>query len=209
MLSLEEARERILAAVPRLPAVRRLFTEALGSVLAEDIVAGEDLPPWPNSGMDGFAVRADDVALAGPDKPCRLSVIEDLPAGRAPTRRVEAGQAIRIMTGAPVPAGADTVVIVENTRSEGDSVLVFSRALPGENIRPAGENVARGEVVLREGTPIRPAELGLLASLGRTEVSVYQKPAVAVVSSGDELVPPDTTPGPGQIRDSNRFMLKG
>jgi molybdopterin molybdotransferase len=207
MLSLDEARQRILDAVPRLPRVTRMFSEALGSVLAEDIVATEDLPPWANSGMDGFAVRVRDVAGASPESPARLRLIGDLPAGRAPTRPVGPGEAIRIMTGAPVPEGAEAVVIVENTRADGESVLIFSAVKPGENIRPQGENVARGETVLPEGTVIRAPEVGLLASLGRTLVSVYQKPAVAVISSGDELVPPGQTPGPGQIRDSNRFTL--
>jgi molybdopterin molybdotransferase len=207
MLSLEEARQRILDAVPVLPAIEVRFTDALGSVLAEDVVADQDLPPWANSGMDGFAVRVTDLVGATPDAPVRLRVVGDLPAGRAPLQPVGPGEAIRIMTGAPIPAGAEAVVIVEKTRTDGETVLVEGSVKAGENIRRAGENVARGEIVLPGGTPIRAADVGLLASLGRTTVRVHQKPAVAVVSSGDELVPPDREPGPGQIRDSNRFTL--
>jgi molybdopterin molybdotransferase len=207
MLTLEEARRRINEAVPVLPPVTRSFQEAVGWVLAEDIVAESDLPPWPNSSMDGYAVRGADLSSASEERPVRLRVVGELPAGRAPDRAVEYGEAIRIMTGAPVPDGADAVVIVEKTRSDGDWVDVMSGVKPGENIRQAGENVARNERVLEKGTLLRAPEIGLLASLGRTRVSVHQKPSVAVISSGDELVPPDESPGPGQIRDSNRFTL--
>jgi molybdopterin molybdotransferase len=207
LLSLEAARERINSAVPRLPAVRLPFVDAAGHTLAEAITAREDLPPWPNSAMDGYAVRAGDVRDASPERPVTLRVLGDLPAGRAPAFHVGPGEAVRIMTGAPIPDGSDGVVIVENTSSQDDLVHIQAPIRAGENIRRAGENVARGETVLVEGKLLRSSEIGLLASLGFTEVLVYRKPVVGVISSGDELVPPGETPGPGRIRDSNRFTL--
>jgi len=207
VLTLAEAKQRIHAALPVMPALEASFTGALGHVLAEDVVAGENLPPFANSSMDGFAVRADDLATATPDTPARLLVVDDLPAGRVPKRGVGAGEAIRIMTGAPSPPGADAVAIVETSRPDGTHVYIDKPARAGANIRLAGESVARGSTALKAGSLVRAAEVGLLASLGATRVRVYGKPVVALVSSGDELVPPDATPGPGQIRDSNRFTL--
>lgn len=207
MLSLEEARARINGTVPVLPAVELDFREAAGLVLAEDIVADADLPAWPNSGMDGWAVRAVDTAGASANAPARLRIVGDLPAGRAADRAVGEGEAVRIMTGAPIPPGADAVAIVEISRTEGSVVLLSEPSRPGANIRRAGESLRAGELALSAGTPLRPADVGLLASLGRTRVRVHPRPRVGVLSSGDELVPPDATPGPGQIRDSNRFTL--
>ncbi|TPW17580.1 MAG: molybdopterin molybdotransferase, partial [bacterium] len=207
MLPLDEARRRILEPLSVLPAVDVPFVDALGHVLAESIVADGGIPPWANSSMDGFAVRADDLAHATGDAPARLRVVGDLPAGRAPSRPVGTGEAIRIMTGAPMPPGADAVAIVETTRMDGDHVLVDSPVRPGANIRRAGEDVADGSTVLPAGHLVRAADVGLLASLGQTRVRVIRKPVVAVLSSGDELVPPDQLPAPGQIRDSNRFTL--
>ena len=207
MLSVDEALRRILGAVPMMPVVERRFTEALGHALAEPIVADEDLPPWANSGMDGFAVRAADLANADPTSPARLHVVDDLPAGRAPSRSVGPAEAIRIMTGAPIPAGADAVAIVETSRPDGDHVLIDKSVTLGANIRGAGENVRKGSTVLEAGRTLRPADIGLLASLGRVTVRVFERPTIAVLSSGDELVPPERTPGPGQIRDSNRFTI--
>jgi molybdenum cofactor synthesis domain-containing protein len=207
VLTLDEAKQRIFSTLPVMPVLETSFTAALGHVLAEDVVAREDLPPFANSSMDGFAVRAADLATAAPEAPVRLRVVDDLPAGRAPRLPVQAGQAIRIMTGAPIPPGADAVAIVETTRPDGDDVLIEKPVRPGANVRSAGENVARGSLALAAGSWIRPADVGLLASLGVTRVRVFGKPVVALVSSGDELVPPEATPGPGQIRDSNRFTL--
>jgi molybdopterin molybdotransferase len=207
LLSLDEARARILAAVPRLPAVTMPFEATADHVLAEAIVADADLPPWDNSAMDGFAVRAEDLAGAAPEAPVRLKVVGDLPAGRAPDRELAAGEAIRIMTGAPLPMGANAIAMVEITTSRGDEVEISAAVRRGESIRRAGENIKIGETALAAGTSLRAADIGLLASLGRTRVSVYRKPIVGLLSSGDELVPPDQTPGPGQIRDSNRFTL--
>jgi molybdopterin molybdotransferase len=207
VLTLDEAKARILAAMPRMPVVSMRFTAALGHVLAEPVVAGEDLPPFANSSMDGFAVRSADLAGASPSTPARLLVVDDLPAGRAPARAVGPGEAVRIMTGAPIPAGADAVAIVETTRADGDHVLFEAAVRAGANIREAGESVAKGSTALEAGRVIRPADVGLLASLGVLAVPVVARPVVALVSSGDELVPPEAAPGPGQIRDSNRFTL--
>lgn len=207
LLSLDEARNRILAEVPVLPVERLRFTEARGRVLAEDILSEGDHPAWDNSAMDGFAVRSQDLAAASEAAPVELTVIADLPAGRAATDSVGPGQAVRIMTGAPIPPGADAVIMVEKTRPNGKDVTIAASVRPGENIRRRGENLGHGETALRSGSPIRPADVGLLASLGVTEVPVHRLPLVGVLSSGDELVPPDAVPGPGQIRDSNRFAL--
>jgi molybdopterin molybdotransferase len=207
MLSLDEALARITEAVPVLPPVELDFRAAAGLVLAEPIEADSDLPAWPNSGMDGWAVRAADTDGATGEAPARLRIAGDLPAGRAADTPVRPGEAIRIMTGAPIPPGADAVAIVEVSRTEGDVVLLSEAVRAGANIRRAGENVRAGETVLEPGHPLRPADVGLLASLGRTRVRVHPRPRVGVLSSGDELVPPETAPGPGQIRDSNRFTL--
>lgn len=207
LLPLDEAQARILAAVPRLPAVVMPFEAAAGHVLAEAIVADDNLPPWDNSAMDGFAVRAEDLVSATPERPARLKIVGDLPAGRAPDRILAEGEAIRIMTGAPIPMGANAIAMVEITTSQGEEVAISQPVATGEAVRLAGENIKKGETALAEGTPLRAADIGLLASLGRTRVSVYRKPIVGLLSSGDELVPPDQTPGPGQIRDSNRFTL--
>jgi len=193
-VSVGEARETILRETVPLPAERRSLLDALGSVLAEDVVSPVDLPPWDNSAMDGFAVRSADVLGASAEHPRTLRVVDDVPAGSFPSRPVGPGEAIRVMTGAPVPGGADGVVRVEHT--DGGSgvgtpegrVAVLSDADAGRNVRPLGEDVRRGSVVLRAGTPLRAAELGVAASLGRDGLRVVRRPRVAVLASGDELV---------------------
>jgi molybdopterin molybdotransferase len=208
MLPLEEARQRILAAVAPLPVITLPFTEAAGHVLAADIIADESLPPWPNSGMDGFAVRAEDLAGASTGSPVSLRLVADIPAGHAAVVRIGPGEAARIMTGARIPDGADAVVMVENTRPGGeDRVEVLVETHPGKDIRPEGEVLARGERALAAGDLLRGPEIGLLASLGRMRVPVHRRPVVGLFSTGDELVPPDREPGPGLIRDANRFAL--
>jgi molybdopterin molybdotransferase len=209
LLPVEEARRRILAAVKVLPAVEVPILELRGQVLAEDVRAGESIPPFDNSAMDGYAVRAADVAAATPAHPIALEVVEHLPAGAVSRRVLEPGQAARIMTGAPIPQGADAVVMVEATDSGRERVLVRSGVRPGENLRRQGESLLAGEVALARGTALRPAEMAMLATLGRTRVQVIRRPQVALLSTGAELVPPDLSPGPGQIRDSNRFGLIG
>jgi len=207
VLSVEEALERILATVRVLEPERVPILEALGRVLAEEVVADRNIPPLPNSAMDGYAVRAADVAGV----PARLRVIAEAPAGRLCAAEVGPGTAVRIMTGAPIPAGADTVVPFEHTRVVQDescaTIEVLRETRPGANVREAGEDVRAGQVVLTPGRVLRPQEIGMLAALGRTEVAVVRRPRVAILATGDEVVPPWETPGPGQIRDANSYTV--
>jgi molybdopterin molybdotransferase len=211
VLSVEEALERILATVRVLEPERVPILEALGRVLAEEVVADRNIPPLPNSAMDGYAVRAADVARV----PARLRVIAEAPAGRLCPVEVGPGSAVRIMTGAPIPAGADAVVPFEHTRVVQDSscptadewIEVLRETRPGANVREAGEDVRAGQVVLTPGRVLRPQEIGMLAALGRTEVAVVRRPRVAILATGDEVVPPWETPGPGQIRDANSYTV--
>jgi molybdopterin molybdotransferase len=190
-LSASEALRAMVAGVAPLGAEERPLLDALGSVLAEDVAATVDLPPWDNSAMDGFAVRAEDVRGASPESPVVLRVVDDVPAGRFASRPVGPGEAIRIMTGAPVPAGADGVVRVEHTdggAGTGGRVAIRSDADAGRNVRPRGEDVRSGSVILRAGAVLRAAEIGVAASLGRARLRVVRRPVVAVLASGDELV---------------------
>ena len=186
----------------RLPAEQVHLHNAGGRILAEPLVADRDLPPFPASTMDGFAVIADDVS------PWR-EIIGDQYAGDMLDIEITEGTAARIMTGAPVPKGANTVVPVENTELRDDHVIINDDELrEGVNIRPVGSDLRSGDILIEAGAVIGPAEVGLLASLGHARVNVVRKPRVSVLSTGDELVEPDQEPGPGQIRDSNRFSLK-
>jgi molybdenum cofactor synthesis domain-containing protein len=210
LVPLETVQREVLGAVTRLEPARVELDAALGLTLADTVRSAEPVPPFANTAMDGYAVRAADTAGALADAPVRLRVVGELPAGRAPDRAVAAGEAIRIMTGAPVPPGADAVVMVERTTADGaDGVLVGAEARPGDHVRPAGGDLPPDAVVFEEGTVLGPAHLGVLASLGVAHVRVVRRPRVAVLSTGDELVAADA-PGalaPGQIRDSNRPML--
>lgn len=208
VLSVEEALERILATVRVLESERVPLLEALGRVLAEEAAADRDIPPLPNSAMDGYAVRAADVAPRGEARVlARLRVIAEAPAGHLCPAEVGPGTAVRIMTGAPIPVGADTVVPFEHTRLDGEWVEVLRETRPGANVREAGEDVRAGQVVLTQGRILRPQEIGMLAALGRTEVAVIRRPRVAILATGDEVVPPWETPGPGQIRDANSYTV--
>ncbi|GAA5072057.1 molybdopterin molybdotransferase [Thermocatellispora tengchongensis] len=207
MRSVDEHLARILNTVRTLAPLEVELEQALGTTLAEDVSSPVPLPPFDNSAMDGYAVRAADVAEAGPDSPVVLPVVEDVAAGDGTLYAVGPGLATRIMTGAPLPAGADTVVPVEWTDG-GTASVTISRAAPrGNAIRSAGEDVRSGEVVLTAGTPIGSAQLGILAGAGRKRVLVRPRPRVVVLSTGAELVEPGSQLGAGQIWDSNSFML--
>ena len=204
VLSVEQALDQVLAAVHVLEPEQVDLLEALGRVLAEEVRADRHIPPLANAAMDGYAVRAADLDTKAP---VRLQVVGQSPAGQVSALRVGPGQAIRIMTGAPLPAGADTVVQFEHTRAEGQWVEVLKPPPAGANVRPAGEDVQAGEVVLRPGKRLRPQEIGMLAALGHLHVSVARQPRVAILATGDEVVPPDEAPGPGQIRDANSYTV--
>jgi molybdopterin molybdotransferase len=176
-------------------------------VLAEEIRSPRDVPPFRNSAMDGFAVRSQDVSAASPESPVRLDVIETIGAGSVASLPIQPGQAIRIMTGAPVPAGADAVVKVEDTQPETDAVAVRAAIAGGANIRHAGEDVSAGQVVFGVGRVVRPADVGVLASIGVSVVRVVRRPRVAIVTTGDELVEVGEPLGPGQIVNSNAYTL--
>jgi molybdopterin molybdotransferase len=182
--------------------------QAVGLVLAEDVVASEVVPPFDNTAVDGYAVRASDVASAG-DQPVELAVIGEIAAGAGPGERALAtGEAIRIMTGAPIPPGADAVVMVEDTERLGDDrVRVSASVEVGASVRPAGDDVRPGDVLFTAGTVITPAVVGVLATINAHSVSVYPRPRVAVLSTGDELVDDGRALAPGEIRESNRQML--
>ncbi len=209
MLSVEEAREKVLSAVSVLEAAETPLLEALGMTLAEDAVAREDIPPFDNSAMDGYAVRSEDVAGAREGSPAELEVLGDLAAGHAPEVALRAGQALRIMTGAPVPEGCDAVVPVELTRGEGGRVLILEAVEKGANLRRAGEDVKSGETVMAAGTAIGPAELGMLASLGYARPRCFRRAVVGIISTGDELVGVEEELAPGKIRDSNSYTVFG
>ncbi|HEX3722888.1 MAG TPA: gephyrin-like molybdotransferase Glp [Nitrolancea sp.] len=201
MLHPDEALEIVLRHVRPLPSQAVPLAESAGRILAEDFVADQDLPPFPASTMDGFAVIASDVS------PWR-EIIGDQFAGTMEGIEITPGTSARIMTGAPLPLGADAVVRVENTELREDHIVIHQEIVEeGENLRPIGSDLRAGDVLVKIGATIGPAEIGLLASLGHTAVTVFRRPRVSILSTGDELVEPDQTPGPGQIRDSNRFSL--
>jgi molybdopterin molybdotransferase len=205
MLSVEAALEKVLAMFHPLEVERVPVLETLGRVLAEDAIAPGDIPPHANTAMDGYAVQAADLAGAGPESPRRLRVIENLAAGYIATQRVSSGTAIRIMTGAPMPEGADAVIPFEETHQDGEWVDCFAAMRSGENVRLAGEDVRAGECTLARGARIRPQEVGMLAALGYGEVPVIRRPRVAILATGDELVDVDAPLLPGKIRNANSY----
>jgi molybdopterin molybdotransferase len=207
MLSVEEALARVLAAIPVLGSETVPLPAGLHRVLAEEIVATRDLPPWDNSSMDGYALRAADTAGATAERPARLRLLGEIPAGAVAERAVSTGEAYRILTGAPMAAGADAVIPQEEVGRDG-AVVVVPRPVPaGHFVRPRGEDIRTGESVLAPGAVLTPAALGVLAALGRPLVRVHQRPRVAILSTGDELVDLDAAPGPGQIPNSNTYTL--
>jgi molybdopterin molybdotransferase len=202
-IEVEAARREILARVRATASQNVRLGEALGRRLAVDAVADGQFQPFDNSAMDGFAVRAEEVAGAGLGSPVSLTIVDESRAGHPATHAVKPGEAIAISTGAVLPAGADAAVRVEDTEVEGERVLIRAAVAPGENVRRAGEDIAAGETVLSAGTELGPAELGALATIGLDPVPLHRRPRVAVVTSGDELVPAGMPLRPGQIHDSN------
>jgi molybdopterin molybdotransferase len=207
MISFNEALNNILSHIHALGNEKVSLLESLERVIAEDIYARRNIPPLDNSAMDGYAVRWEDIRNASQDHPVRLEVIEDLPAGFISTKTLEKGKTIRIMTGAPIPKGADTVIPVEETKKGDGFVLIFKAAAPGENIRKSGEDVKEGDRVISKGDTIRPAEVGMLASVGRSFVQVFQRPLVAILCTGDELVDVDGDLDEVKIISSNSYTL--
>ena len=218
LLNVDEALARILRRIEALPPENVSLSEALDRVLAADIRAAISLPPFANSSMDGYAVRAVDSQDASPEKPVALSVTMDIQAGTIPTGALAEGEAARIMTGAPLPDGADAVIPVEDTDGDWDKqvsaplldrVRVFRPVDAGAYVRPVGEDIQAGAKVLDAGTVLRPQELGVLAELGQAVVPVIRRPRVAILSSGDELVRAEDPLTPGKIRDVNSYTLAG
>jgi molybdopterin molybdotransferase len=219
LISIEEALERILSYADILPAEEKPLIDALGQVLDEDIAATFDIPPLDNTAMDGYAVRAVDTAGATADSPRELRVTGEVAAGYRYEGTVEPGTAVRIMTGAPVPAGADAIVPFEETdepferppagagRVQATSVSVFKEARPGANIRRAAEDVQAGQSLVHRGTVLRPSEIGVIASLGRKSVRVIRRPTVAVLSTGDELLAPGEPRADARIYDANAHSV--
>ncbi len=208
VIGVDEALELVMEEVARggpLPAESVPLDRAAGRILRVSVTADRDLPPFARSAMDGYALRAADSASA----PVELEVVEVIPAGRAPERVVGPGQASRIMTGAPIPPGADAVLMVERTEEAGPArVRVLEAASPGQHVRRAGEELERGAVLLPQGASLDATALGLLASAGRDRVEVARRPLAAILPTGDELVSVEVDPGPAQIRESNAWSLE-
>jgi molybdopterin molybdotransferase len=207
MISADEALAQVLDSVAVLGVERIALRAAAGRILAEEIRSSRDIPGFDNSAMDGYAVRRADVAGAGERAPKRLKVIETVAAGSMPTMQVKAGEAARIMTGAPVPQGADSIVPVERTRSSAETVEIMAEPAPGEFVRPRGEDLRTGELVMEPGKRLSPSDIGMLASLNHAMVDVYRLPRVAIVATGDELVDVDQIPAGAQIVNSSAYAL--
>jgi len=207
MLTVEQAQEQVLREVTLLGSERVAFTDSLGRILREDVTAPLDIPLADNTAMDGYAVIASDIAGASREKPVSLRVIEDLPAGAVASKRVAEGTAVRIMTGALMPEGADTVVQVELTDGGQNDVRVFQALPAGTNIRRRGEDMEKGSIVLPSGSILRAGEIGVLASVQKSVVTVGRRPTLAILSTGDEIVDVDQPVPPGKVVNSNSYSL--
>ena len=204
-ISVDEALDHILCFITPLDNCSVPIVEALDRVLTQDVVSAADIPPFVNSAMDGYAVRAADVSGAGASSPVELTVIGEVPAGRMPEQALEPGTAMRIMTGAPIPSGCDAVVPFEETDQGRHRVQVIKAVEAGDNVRQAGEDIQQGQVVLSTGRVLRPADIGVLASMGYAQVEVVRRPRVAILATGDELVEVTDPITPGKIRNSNAY----
>jgi len=217
LLSVSEALNKILSSLTPVGIEDVPLTQAAGRVLSNDITSSLDLPQFSNSSMDGFAVRAGDILEALPDQPITLSVIEDIPAGQFPKKKIGIGQTARIMTGAPIPDKSDAIIPIEDTDQyiEGTrsgtnlptEIKVYRSVKPGVYIRNKGEDLSVGKVVLDSYSRLRPQDIGLLAMLGISRVSVFRRPRIVILSTGDELLPVEKPLQPGKIHDSNAYTL--
>ena len=207
MIQVQDALDTILAKINFKGVEKVPLEQALGRVLAEDVVSRINNPPLDNSAMDGYALIAEDIQSATPENPVKLEVVEEIAAGYTAKGILQPGQAMRIMTGAPIPAGANAVLMQEDTKKDGKIIFCEDRADVEENIRKAGEDVKIGEVVLKKGIPLSPAHIGMLAVVGRSQIAVSQRPIVAILSTGDEILELDETPEGPQIFNSNGHML--
>lgn len=222
-LSVDDALERILGGFTPLPARETPLAEGLGLVAAEDVLARDNVPGFDNSAYDGYAVQAADLARASADSPARLRVVDEIPAGRVSSLTLQPGEAARIMTGAPIPGGADAVVPFEDTdrtdwgylgtdpscnAADRRVVAVLERADPRENVRPAGGDIRAGSVVVKAGRRLGPAEVGVLGSVGVTTVRAHPRATAAIVPTGDEIVEIDAGIQAGQVRNSNAWALE-
>ena len=214
MISVAQAKEQILNALPQLKTETLKIEDSLERILPEPVIADRDFPLFDNSAMDGIALRAADTTGASSENPVKLSLVETIPAGYAADQNLNAGQASQIMTGAPVPPGADAVLPVESTDLDFSKPLdrteaaIFREIKPGDYIRRQGEYYRSGEVLLDAGWEIRSQDIALFATVGQAEITVYRKPKVGLLTTGDELVAPDEPLEPGKIRDSNSYMLR-
>lgn len=209
MIEMEEAVRIVMDRTQLTETTTVDLMDALGRRMSADVVSDLNMPPFDKSTMDGFALLAADVKKASAENPVALEVVEEIPAGQVPTVSITQGNASRIMTGAPVPAGADSVVMVEETEYDPAStrVKVMASADVGQNIAWLGEDVVEGQVVLPEGTVVRPIEVGILAAMGVVSVPVYRQPTVGIAATGSEVVEPSVVPSPGQIRNSNGYSM--
>jgi molybdenum cofactor synthesis domain-containing protein len=208
-ISFEEAQRRLRDAVKPIARIERVGLErAAGRVAAEDIISPLDVPPFARSAMDGYALVAADTAAASGDSPARLQIVERIYTGQIPRTAIIRGTCAEIATGAPLPDGADAVVMVEQTKLDGDNrVFVAAVAAPGQNIGRRGADISSGAIVIRRGDVLNPGRVGAVAAIGRADLDVYTRPRVAILSTGNEVIEPGTPLGPGQIFDVNRFTL--
>ena len=208
MLSVKEAQDKVLSSIIKIKTKEVPIIDSPGLVLAEDIISNEDIPIYDNSAMDGYAVRVEDVKGADKNYPVKLKLIsEDIPAGKVPTTKIEPGHCMSIMTGAPIPEGCSGVVMKEDSERENSYVLVFKECTQGENMRYAGEDIKKGDVVLHKGKKICSADVGVMASIGISKVLVSCPPIVGIISTGDELLEIEDKLEVGKVRDSNSYSL--